>query len=401
MIASRLLLGISSLLTEPVCWCSAQIYRARSRLLPGEFDFSATKASEIGQRVIRVVAAAVAAPAAGALALIAKPFRYLGFQLQQNGYTHVKGDAPEKPFPADGRYTAMTWNVCAIGGGLGRDHGGVIGWQDRLDAIVEEIRQADPDILSLNEIYDRACGDSVSFGFFKDSLIEKLKDRYAHFFLDMGANTWGSVSGHFVASKFAVENASFTPFSSNATFDAQKGFFSFDIRTSPQTVTRFIATHLMYDVKPETYERDSTIRMRQIAQIVRHIAQEQLLLIFKERPLEKVLLASFRDLKAIKGLPPTIVLGDLNIDRDSAEGKKVLQFLDHGYTANEPTRTNRFLRMLWDPSEPYFEETIDYISGVKNTGVKFVSVRRIPADDGKDSHTVLSDHDALLATIQN
>jgi endonuclease/exonuclease/phosphatase family metal-dependent hydrolase len=395
IVASRILLSLSSILTEPICWCSAQVYRMQSRLLPGEFDFAPTKTTEICQRVIRGVGAVLAAPAAGALALLAKPLRYLGFQLQQNGFTPVRGNAQEKPVPKDGRYSVKTWNVLGVGGGMPRDHGGGVDWRDRLDGIVEKICEAHPDFLTLNEIYDEALGRA---------LIERLKDRYAHFGYNMGAATWGVTSGIFFASKFPVQHASFTPFSTNANFDAQKGYFSCEIQTSPRSVTRIIATHLMYDVKPETYERDSTTRMFQIAEIVNHVAKKQLVIIPQKMTRENIegpLMDGLKELEETKNLPPTIILGDLNIDRDSPEGKQVLRFLDHGYLDPRPTRTNQFLRILWDPSEPYIEETIDYISGVKNTGVQFLRVDLIPADDGKDTHSVLSDHHGVLATIQS
>lgn len=195
----RSFLDLSSKMTEPFCslWGLLR-FRLIAPLDPQKFDNCTSKMKEIATRVFIGLSAVlgslliVAMPMpilGGAIALgtISKALRAIGFALQNGGFTHARGAAPEKELdPLNPWIKIMSWNLCAVGGGMSLNHGGVVDWRLRLDAIVRRIKNEDPDVLILQEVYDTAFGEA---------LIERLNSNYAHFYLHLGPNIWGSVGG--------------------------------------------------------------------------------------------------------------------------------------------------------------------------------------------------------------
>jgi endonuclease/exonuclease/phosphatase family metal-dependent hydrolase len=300
-----------------------------------------------------------------------KIFRAIGLALQKENFTHVLGNAPEKEL--DGKVKIMNWNVCGIGGGFSYDHGGVIDWRSRLDRIVEKIEQEDPDVLVLQEVYDASLGEA---------LIERLTNRYAHFFFHLGKTIMGSVGGCMVLSKCGIHYFSNTDFSTN-NWKLKRGFSILEIKASPQDnlpIARIIGTHLIHTDD----EKGRSNRLKQISQIIEHIRKEKLAL-------------------------PTFLAGDLNIERDGEEGKVLLPYLHHGFTQPEPTCTNRLV-WQWDRNaQSVWNETIDYISLFKEQasipvvekGIEFTDCHLSRAyDENYDTRIALSDHHAVVATVK-
>ena len=378
----RTFLRMSSTLAEPLCGTYKLFrYRLFAPLSPNIFDNCITLTGEIGFRTLIGIGgvfgaylfAALPIPMTCGIALLgggSKLLRAIGFSLQKDGFTHVRGDAQERTLEES--LKIMSWNVCGIGGGFHYDHGGVIDWQSRLNGIVEKIEKENPDVLVLQEIYDTALGES---------LIERLKDRYAHFFFHLGKSVMGSVGGCMVLSKCGIHTFSNTEFTTND-WTLKRGFAALEVKASPKDdapVARVIGTHLIhYDD-----ERGRSVRVKQIAQIIDHIARQRLAL-------------------------PTILAGDLNIERDKEEGEILLPYLRHGYTRPESTATNRLV-WQWDQSKHgTYGETIDYISlfrerlslPVIESGIEFTDCHLSSAyDENYDTRTALSDHNAVVATI--
>ena len=365
----RIFLKISSILAEPLCRTYGTLrYRLMAPLSPNIFHHYDTTLKELGYRLLLGISAFAICAAfpmqtlggAALLGLSSKFFRAIGFYLQDQSYTHVCGQAKEEALGNE--LKLMTWNVCGIGGGLSYDHGGVVDWQSRLAGLVEKISKENPDVLLLQEIYD---------GTLAELLIDRLKDRYAHFFCHLGASVMGSVGGLMVISKFPVYRFENENFSTND-WTLQRGFATLEIGNTEDSLPkiRIIGTHLIHGDSPTQI----SARASQIEQIA----------------------------KSIKGAVLTILMGDFNIERDSDEGKHLLRYFDHAYLGNDPTCTNRMMQQ-WDlEKKNVWAETIDNISILKNSSSPKVLECHLSQafDDSFDTKTALSDHHAVVASLK-
>lgn len=362
----RTCLDLSSKMMEPFC----ESYRALRYSLVAPLDFCDSFVSEIAKRSLICAGAIIGSllfysypvPVIAGVAFIGlsgKLLRSLGFALQSKGFTHVLGEAPEKAI-ADGKLKLMTWNICGLAGGFSLDHGGVLPWKERFEAIVNTIKTEDPDVLILQEIVDTDLAEA---------LIAKLNKEYAHFFIHLGASVWGVGSGCMVLSKCPVHDFSFTSFSTND-WTLNRGFTTLEIQGQDQKpCIRILGTHLIHG----TPENAHSARMQQIAEMVESIAKKTFSI-------------------------PTIITGDLNIERDEKEGEDLKSFLSHAYLDSEHTCTNKLLE-LWDGRQ-HPEELIDYISFVKgHPEALFENVRIVRAYEGNNAKTAMSDHNGLVAEL--
>lgn len=373
----RTFLDLSSKAAEPICWAFGVLrYRMVAPIDPKKFNNCESKIAEIATRILIALTALVAIVpilfTAILLGIASKVFRAIGFALQSDHYTHVRGKAPEKSLDNDAKI--LTWNLCGIGGGMHYDHGGVNHWRLRVDTLVEKILAENPDVLVLQEIYDTALAEA---------LIEKLGPHYAHFFTHLGANTMGSVGGEMVITKCAVHRFTNTSFENND-WQLNRTFTTIDIKAKPEDAlpcARIIGTHLIHD--------DNSKRMAQVAQIVDSVARETLAL-------------------------PTLLAGDLNMQRDTPEQGGTLEpYLIHSYQAAEPTRTGKLV-LQWDPSlKEMTSETIDYISLFKrhlpdgrqlpviDENIQMVDTHLVRAfDETYNTKTALSDHHGLATILR-
>lgn len=360
------LLTISSYLAEPLCWAYGFL-RYRLVMPLDKFDtYSNTfcelafRASIAGSAVLGAIYAPI--PILGTaftLGTASKIFRALGFYLQKNGFTHLRGQAPEKVLSGEAKI--MTWNVCGIGGDMSIDHGGVIDWRARGDKIVETIVNEDPDVLVLQEIYDTALAAN---------LIERLLPRYAHCFAHIGPNLIGSVSGGLIFSKCAYNQTTSTSFDNNH-WTLNRTFVTLDFKDNPESQSpafRLVGTHLIHD--------DNEKRKEQVEQIV----------------------------KTLGNALATLVVGDLNLERDlESEGGAILDpYFTHAYTGDEPTATNELVKQ-WDPNKRGTPGSqIDYISLYKHgPPLTFHDTHLVHAfDKTYNTRTALSDHNAVVTTIR-
>ncbi len=359
----RPLLDYSSKCADPICFLSWCYYRVITPLDPSKFDNCQSKIAEIALRVFIVLGALVSLASIVVpvtlivLGIASRILRAVGFALQKDNHTHVHGLAPEKMLNHEAK--VMTWNVCGIGGGLHYDHGGVIDWRSRLDGFVQKIGVEDPDVLVLQEIYDTALAEA---------LIEKLKETYAHFFIHLGANAMGSVGGVMVLSKCAVYSFSNPSFTNND-WTLNRTFANLEIKASPldnAPCARIIGTHLIHN--------DNNARIAQVGQILESLQG--------------------------KAPIPTLLMGDLNLERDLPEQGGILNpHFEHGYQGNAPTRTNQMLKE-WDPKLVDPGDFIDYISRYWNYGGQLLDTHLVPAyDPDFNTQTALSDHNGLSAKL--
>lgn len=385
----RVFLDVSSKMAEPFCFVWHLLnYRLIAPLDTLKFENDSSKMVEVSKRIaivfVSIMAALIMAyqpiimlSSIAALGCFSRFFRYLGFSLQKKGYTHVLGKAKEITLNENLKVSIMNWNICGIGGGLSLDHGGVVDYRLRLDAIVQKIKDENPKILVLQEVYDTALAER---------LITKLQNDYAHIFLHLGPNFMGSVGGCMVMSKCALHKFSYVSFTNNH-WSLNRGFASLEIKKCKDDVgacARLIATHLIHGEDLESQKKRSS----QVAQILQFLANQTVAL-------------------------PTIISGDLNIERDSSECSILSQSLNHAYLGSEATCTNYLLAQWKRLQTKFMEETIDYISlfkRIKHNGqdiavidkdIKLENCRLIKAyDESYNTKTALSDHHGLFAVLQ-
>lgn len=373
---SRGCIDFSSKLAEPFCWSYGMLrYRSISPLDPNKFDNTSSKAQEVGKRALILGAAAlacylaahVAIAGAAVLATGALAFRAIGFALQKNQFTHVRGLAPETAL-AERQAKVMVWSLCGERGGLSYRKGGVIHWRSRLDRIVEKINKESPDVIVLQEINDTALAEA---------LIAKLKGEYAHFFTHLGGGVLQQTNGCLVITKCAVERFSHRDLPNQTSYEA----FEIKAHASDELpCIRFIATQLIPGQENETK------RMEQVAHIVRGLVRDTFTL-------------------------PTFFLAT-NAHLDSKTEKRFLsQYLEHSYRAPEPTRTDQ-LAIQWDSSLQE-EETFDTISlfkrrkidgtflPVSERNIRMIYCRVVEAFDRKtyDTQKALSNSQGIVTFL--
>jgi endonuclease/exonuclease/phosphatase family metal-dependent hydrolase len=379
----RVCLDLSSKMAEPFCgaWHLVR-FRLIAPLDPKKFENQTKITHEIGVRTLIGLGTVLGStlfymqptPLLSfivVLGLASKLLRAIGFSIQKKEFTHIQTSREEKVLNSQNpEMKIMSWNICGIGGGLSLDHGGVIHWKSRLNALVEKIKNEDPDVLILQEVYDGALAEA---------LVKNLESEFSHFFIHLGPNVWGSIGGCMILSKCALHHFSHSSFKNND-WTLNRGIAHLEIKKNPKDPLpwiRILGTHLIHGNAP----KDKANRLEQIGQIVDHVATQKLSI-------------------------PTILAGDLNIERDAEEGKTLSSFFLHSYEGVKPTCTNR-LTFQWDAKEKVvWEETIDYISLLKSDipseeKVILEDTHLIEAfDESYNTKTALSDHHALSTKVR-
>ncbi len=381
---ARRFFNAASTTFEPMCrvvWCGYRIVAPFHK-----FDCRANTVQEVVLRFFYFFEAAALAIPAAVLALVSVPLRCIGWLLQRNGYTHVRGnlEVKEKTFAAASyRIRVMTFNIAAVPAGISYQVAGVPHWKARIGGIVKVIREADPDVLVVEEAYDTAV---------QEELVLQLKDRYPHFFLHLGVGAFGGLGpgGVFMATKGAVGHFSDHPFHNNPMTQC-KSFGVLELLDKPEgrSFARFIGTH------PSWREEEATQREEQWLQIRDYIGERNL----------QILL-------------PTIIVADTNTERDREEGRELQTWMQPYYVLPAPTCWHKFpLEWKQDdrfkdfgPNRPRQVDNIMYVRD-RDSRVKLVACNRIESyrddcstlpDDSRqpfDNKTAISDHHAVLAEI--
>lgn len=371
-------LNLSARFSDFFSWTYGMLgCRLIAPLDPKKFDNATTKVKEVAIRALIVLGTVMSLAFAGTficltavvLGVGSKIFRSVGFALQKNNFTHVRGHAKEKALQ-DGQANVMTWNIRGHGGGL-YYIGGVIHWRSRVDQIVEQIKKEDPDVIVLQETYDAAL---IS------ELIDRLKGEYAHFYTHLGANTWGQESGVLVITKCAVHQFTHTDFAESDS-DIKRGFATIEIKGSSDDefpCARIIGTQL------SSGKEGKEKRMGQIAQVIDTLSKETVAL-------------------------PTFFVGNLNFDRNHPEeGAYLSQYLYHSYRDKDPTHSDELVKQ-WAPIYEGQEESSDYISIFKRNipnskvlpviekNIRMLDCHLSPGfDKDYSTKTARSDHHAVV-----
>ena len=292
-------------------------------------------------------------------------------------YVYLLGHAEEKM--GDGRFSLVTWNICALTGNYPTHYGGVRPAKKRVDEIADFLLKTDADIVCLQEAHDHKVSKL---------LFEKLKEIYPYFVINIGKDSLIQFnSGLFVASKFPIDNFDFTPFvNKGRQRGIKKGFFAFKVMSENQPIAYVVATHL----QPNKTAKDAEIRLRELKLVHNKLLQ---------------------DITLNEGSYPRIVCGDLNIDRlNSQESSHSLiqdLFFDplllEQYDGIPVTCTN-YLTYFSKTKNPVSEnefvdepdESIDYCLILKTESQPIFETKIIEAFDKTKPKYAISDHHAIL-----
>ena len=391
---ARRCFNAASATLEPMCtvlWCGFRISAPF-----GKFDCQANTVHEVAFRVLYFCEAALLAIPSIPLAGISQVFRCAGWALQNRGYTHVKGDATEKDFTSNRQVTVMTFNIAAVPAGISYKVAGVPHWRSRIDGIVKMIRDQTPDVLIIEEAYDTAV---------QEELVRRLKDLYPHFFLHLGVGYLGGLGpgGVMIATKGAVKHFSDRPFVNNPSTQC-RNFGFLELLEKPngdKPFVRVIGTH------PAWRETEVKERNRQWTQIQDYFAKRN----------------------ETDGAMPTIIAADTNVERDKDEGSQLQTWMSPCYQDLPPTCWHK-LPMTWNLADELFQthegykeygdhakyrprqiDNIWIVNDSQNDQMHLNSCLRIncyddpySAIDGAskwfDTRTAISDHHAVIATIE-
>lgn len=157
---------------------------------------------------------------------------------QLSAVEYLKGEALEE-VPSN-QIKFFSWNTCMFPGNLSHINAGLAPWKERFYGILQNIEQQNADIVCLQQVYSEAAAEK---------LYESLKDKYAHFYVNMGPSVMGSKlseirlnAGLFVASKVALSQSCFEVFLSNKdNIQRNQGFFAAQIGS---TELCFVTSHL-------------------------------------------------------------------------------------------------------------------------------------------------------------
>lgn len=295
--------------------------------------------------------------------------RGVASRLEKDPFIYYQGKLLDKQLESD--FSLLSWNVCCVAGGYPISDGGVMPWHFRIDKIIEKILEQNADVLSLYEIMD------TSAGFY---LYEKLQEKYAHFYFNIGPRAIGPSSGIFVASKTKLINPEFTPFPKHMlvgrTKNSEKGVFSFNLQAKQKEV-KIYATHLQHSEEPK-YPIKEEVQAR----------KEEMDLIME---------------KVNQDTGNVIVIGDLNLDDGEYARSSWSEFF-------QPLSSNETSTKTWGGDEFCAEMVGKRVSGPLNLDYTLItkksdlnsttSLVATGYDDTTLTTSALSDHRGLLSRFK-
>lgn len=341
------------------------LYAQYTAIRPGEFGNYQSYYLEIIRRIFSTFFPLAALSVAAPTALLGGAIDFAGNYIKQNPYYYVRGKAAEK-LPTS-EHTFFSLNACMFWGGLPLVFGGVRIAKERIEELVALLFRQDADIVALQEV-------SFDAGLL---LIDKLKDRYAHFYTQIGPNPWRLESGLFIASKYPVLSQGYLPFPGQS--GVRRGAFYIETPSF-----NFFTAHL----HPSEYKQDQDIRNSQLTLITKKI----------------------QDLKKNTG-KPSFLMGDLNIQKTGEQGDDYssshidVDYYDpfHDKTLTETTATCTNYFNYYTKGKPIPTETAarceidDYgLLKIESKNLFTFNVELIHTYDTNHPEKALSDHRGLL-----
>lgn len=241
---SLIALRAASYLSDPICK-SHELFRRI--YVVDALNPAASKLANLGRKFFLFVGLAGCGAVGIFTTIPSIILRYVAAHLRKEPFTSSIHADECKTLPDNHTFSLLSWNACCTSAGYTISDGGVLPWSFRIDDIVDKILESDADVNCLYEIFDPEAAFYIC---------ERLKQEgYTHFYFNIGSRAVGVSSGILVASRYAISDAEFTPFSDDMlvgrTKLAAKGVFAFDIVSEGKSFARIFATHLQHSEQPE------------------------------------------------------------------------------------------------------------------------------------------------------
>lgn len=292
--------------------------------------------------------------------------------VEKEPFLHFKGDLPEKTLPGNRKFTHLNWNICATPGGFAITDGGLVPWAERIDRIAQAIIDQNADVVSLFEVFD------LHAGFY---LYKKLKPHYSHLYFNIGAHAIGPNSGSFFASKYKVQDASFTPYEKKSlvwtTKFAEKGFFHANLVSDNNVFASLYETHLQHSNVPSD-PTEAEVKGR-------------------KKQMKALRIATDKDPNKC-----VVIAGDLNMDDAELQALKISQKF---------TKGDREAKKSWGGDKfcvelAYPERNVSGERNLDHTMVRIgkTSIKTTLTETHFNAESIntkaLSDHKGLISTIE-
>ena len=325
-------------------------------------------------------------PATLALTLAEGVCRIAANSIQPKPFFYLKGKAEEKTSIGK-NIKIFTMNVCAVAGGFSRLFGGVAPWKYRKDEIINQILSQKPDVVCLQEVNDI----NAAYAFKKG-----LENEYAHFYFNVGSKPFTQNSGHFIASKYPIENMNFMPFSKKAGLQSMvnKGLCSFSLKCKDEVFAHIFAVHLSPS-KDDLNAKEQEIEDRKIE---------------LERILKQIELKEKNDPESFK-----VLVGDMNLRWGSDEWKQSIissnKFMD-SYNQGREKVTSKDATCATDDMIDAYHQSInkDWIKSPmildyallhnSEKQKREITTKKVKSFDPKlDPYDAISDHSGLVIKV--
>ncbi len=349
-------------MAEPF-WRSTEVIAGSciTPIKPGEYGQCECVVIEIFKRAIYTLAAALLIPFTACLAALGMAVHCISNQLLEEPYLYLRSDAPEKTENEE-QDTLLTLNACMFPGCLPMLFGGVSPARTRTEALAQLIHEVDPDTFCLQEVSAPAAYQ----------LYDLLKDRYAHFYFNMGMRPFWLESSLFCATKRPVTGKpAFLNYQiENMQKGMSRGLFYFETQMS-----RLLTTHL----QPHNGEEYEAIRRLQLQCAIQAI-----------------------DILQAENPKYSFLLGDLNIARLNADGKDeytlsgIKEYFNDPYLRKYPFLTPE--SATCKDNDTF--ELIDYSLLAKCSNPPELEVLPIDTMSLNNPQKALSDHRGLLLKVR-
>jgi endonuclease/exonuclease/phosphatase family metal-dependent hydrolase len=384
---SRICHRITSLLDVPCWWYVDKGSRIFSPIRTDKADQCSTYMGEVIARIFYASLAIPMVPFLLTLTAIGAVPRLAANLLQPHSFFYLAGNKDMEKKTCDD-VKVLTMNACFVPA-CSRLFGGVSLWRERVDALVQKIIASNADVLCLQEMNDVEAAYALQ---------ATLKDRYAHFYINVGAQFSSENSGHFIASRYPISDVDFTSFVSGGGTQSMvnKGLFSFALTCGDKLFAHVFAVHLSPSKDDfVATEKEKMERARELNMIMERIEE-----------------AERKCANSMK-----IFLGDMNLRWGSEEWKQSLlssSAFDDAYNRNRANvdklsgtcATDDMVRAFYKKEDKGWYRApmiLDYVLAYRNKHMEDIEVTSELVrsfDDMTDPYEAISDHNGILSRFK-
>ncbi len=378
----------SAYMAIPRVWYSSKLIRLFTVIDPSKSEQCDSKAGEIAVRAFYGLLVIPMFFLSLGVSICSELSRITASLIQPESYFLLEGNPAAQKKEIDKELIVMQENACCVE--YSEAFGGVPPWRKRVNTIIQEIKDTNPDVVCLQEVNDLNAAHAIFQG---------VKDSFFIAVINIGSKEhmlmpFKNNSGLMVLSKYAIKDLHFIPFNVGTGSQAMvnKGLFSLALHCNDQVFAHILPTHFppsKKDFFPTSEEKQN-----------KRIAQEILI-----KEVKRLQLQSEDTYK--------IIVGDMNIPWGTEEWKDSFlassDFFDpYNYNRKKVTpqeatcATDDLIKSYFgkkDPSWLQHPMIVDYALVTAESDPEQKSRVRLISSFGTDSEKEPSDHKATVLTF--